>query len=172
MSAIASDGAAGPVEQPLVFDAFLHPNRSLSRRGFRLVMAAAIGASLAMGAIFLVRGAWPVFGFYGIEVLVIYLALRQSYRTGLVYEKVRLTAEQLTVEKGDAHGPQGAWTFQPHWLRVSIDDPVRHESQLTLSSHGRSVVLAAFLSPEERLDFARALKSALGRVTARPALAP
>ena len=160
---------AGQAEQPLLFDAFLHPNRSLSRRGFHRLMVAAIGVSLLMGLIFLSMGAWPVFGFYGLEVLVLYLALRQNYRSGKVYEKVRLTSDQLTVEQGDVRGGTRAWAFQPHWLRVSIDDPVRHESQLTLSSHGRSVVLGAFLSPEERLDFANALRAALSRARAAEA---
>ena len=163
MTLVTADTSAGRAEPPLLFDAFLHPNRSLSRRGFFRLMTAAIGVSLILGLIFLSMGAWPVFGFYGLEVLVLYFALRQSYRSGMVYEKVRLTADQLTIEQGDVSGPQRAWSFQPHWLRVSIDDPVRHESQLTLSSHGRSVVLGAFLSPEERLDFARALTAALSR---------
>ncbi len=161
----------GHGQQPLLFDAFLHPNRSLSHRGFKVLMAAAVGVSLVLGLIFLSMGAWPVFGFYGLEVLVIYLALRRNYRSGLVYEKVRLTSDQLTVERGDVRGAQGAWSFQPHWLKVTIDDPVRHESQLTLSSHGRSVVLGAFLSPEERLDLAKALRAALHQATAANAIA-
>lgn len=150
-----------------MFDAILHPHRSLSRRGFVLVMGLVVAVSATMGGVFLAMGAWPIFGFYGLDVVILYIALRRNYRSAQIYERVHLTPERLTVEKGTIHGPQRVWTFLPTWLRVSIDDPVRHESQLTLSSHGQSLVIGAFLTPEERLDFARALRAALD-VARRP----
>ncbi len=164
---------AGPVPAetgPVVFDAFLHPHRSLSGRGFRIVMGAVVAVSLGVGGIFLMQGAWPVFGFYGLEVLVLWLCLRQNYRSARIYERLRLTRDLLTVERGDAHGACQVARFQPHWLRVSIDDPVRHESQILLSSHGRSIIVGAFLSPKERLDLARALRAALDGVRQPTAL--
>ena len=45
-----------------------------------------------------------------------------------------------------------------------MDDPPEHESQLTLASHGRRLVVGAFLTPEERLELARALGAALARL--------
>lgn len=159
----AGEGRAAGADGTL-FAAILHPHRSLSRRGFLLVMGAAVAVSIGFGGYFALQGAWPVFGFYGLEILILYLCLRNNYRSALIYEKVRLTEEALTVEKGDRHGPTGTWSFQPYWLKVSIDDPVRHESQLTLSSHGRALVVGAFLTPEERVDFARALRDALAHL--------
>ena len=150
-----------------LFDAFLHPSRSLSRRGFGLFMGLLVVLSLSIGGVFLANGAWPIFGFYGLEILIIYIALRRSYRDGLIYEKVRLTDETLTVEKGDLRGRRESWRFQPYWVRVSMDDPPHHESQVVLTSHGQSLILGAFLSPEERLDFAKALRTALN-VQRRP----
>lgn len=147
-----------------MFSAVLHPHRSLGPRG-RLVMLGTAGVvGTVMGGIFLLQGAWPVLGLYGLELAVLWLMLRQNYRDGMIYETVRLTAARLTVERGDQRGSSGVWSFQPHWLKVTIDDPVRHESQLCLSSHGRSLVVGAFLAPEERLDFARTLKAALRRL--------
>ena len=160
----STDGAAGaPSERP-VFDAVLHPHRSLSGRGFILVMGVALAMSLTIGGFFLMMGAWPVFGFYGLELLALYIGLRVNYRRGMIYERLRLTRRALTVERGDRAGPKGRWQFEPYWLRVSIDDPVRHDSQLVLSSHGRNLVVGAFLSPAERLDFAQALRAALNRL--------
>lgn len=152
----------------MLFDALLYPNRSLSPRGFRIVMSVAALVSLTLGGLFFWRGAWPVFGFCGLDILLLYLALRASYRSGRVYEKVRLTPAELSVEQGDHRGPRRVHRFQPLWLRVRIDDPPRHESQVELSSHGRTLVVGSFLSPEERGDFARALRAALDRLR-RPA---
>lgn len=148
----------------VLFDAILHPHCSLSRRGFFFLMAAVVVVSLSVGGFFFLRGAWPVFGFFGLDVLILYLAFRYNYRRAAIYETVRLTDSALTVEKGGSPAGRRVWTFQPHWLRVSMDDPPRHESQVTLTSHGKSLVVGAFLSPEERLDFAQALMAALDRL--------
>lgn len=157
----AKTGSTRPEEPRVLFDAILHPHCSLSPRGFLIFMAALASASLALGLWFLSQGAWPVFGFYGLEVAIIYWALRTSYRNAERFEQVRLTEAALTVDRADRQGRQRVLAVPPHWLRVSIDDPVRHESQVRLSSHGQAVVVGAFLSPEERLDFARALRRAL-----------
>ncbi len=145
------------------FDAILHPNRSLSRGGFYILMSLVAAISATIGGFFYLSGAWPIFGFYGLDVVVLYFAFRQNYRRARMYEQVRLTEGALIVEKVDHRGGRRSWQFQPYWLRVNMDDPPRHESQVTLTSHGQAVIVGSFLSPEERLDFARALRAALDR---------
>ena len=114
-------------------------------------------------------GAWPVFGFFGLDVLLIYVAFKASYRSGRMHETLRLTENALTVERVGPGRRHRSWRFQPYWLRVEMDDPPEHESQLTLASHGRRLVVGAFLAPEERLEVARALGAALGRLRQPPA---
>ncbi len=153
------------------FDAILHPHRSLGRRGFRVLMGVVVLANLTIAGVFAAGGAWPVVPFCGLDVLVLWLAFRANYRSARLYERIRLTDSDLTVQRVAWRKPEKRWTFQPYWLRVSMDDPPRHESQVTLSSHGQSVVVGAFLSPEERGDFARALTRALAawrRAPGRP----
>ncbi len=74
---------------------------------------------------------------------------------------MRLCERALTVERILADGRRQSWRFEPYWLRVAMDDPPRPESELTLSSHGRSLAIGAFLTPAERLGLARALEAAL-----------
>ena len=144
-----------------LFDAILHPHRSLSRRGFQIFMAALGLLSLFVGLLFVANGAWPILGFYGLEVLIIYIALKANYRQGLVYEKVRLSETTLLVERGNLRGHREVFNFQPFWARVHVIDPTDHASRVVISSHGRGVTVGTFLSPEERLDFAKALTAAL-----------
>ncbi|HZH26577.1 MAG TPA: DUF2244 domain-containing protein, partial [Azospirillaceae bacterium] len=92
-----------------------------------------------------------------------YLAFRINYRSGRLYEEVRLTDTDLTVVRVWPSRSRRQWRFEPYWLRVDMDDPPRHESQLRLTSHGQTVVIGAFLSPDERADLARALCAALAR---------
>lgn len=162
MNTRMSRGGGGSA--PVVFDALLYPHRSLSRRGFAVLMAVVALVCFTLGALFFLQGAWPIFGFFGLDVLVLYLFFRANYRSGRVYEKLRLTPAVLTVERGDHKGPRSTDEMQPTWLRVAMDDPPRHESQIRLSSHGRTIIVGSFLSPPERAEVAGALNEALDRL--------
>jgi uncharacterized membrane protein len=150
-------------ENDLLFDAVLRPHRSLSKLGFLIFMAALATISFAAGILFLLQGAWPVFGFFGLEVGLVYIAFKLNYRSGRLTETVQLDAKELLVRRVDPAGRAASWTFQPNWLRVSIDNPPEHESQLVLTSHGRSLTIGSFLTPEERLEVAQGLRAALAR---------
>lgn len=152
----------------VLFDAILHPHRSLGRGGFRLLMGAVILINLMVAGICLAAGAWPVVPFCGLDVLVLWLAFRVNYRDARLYERVRLTERDLTVQRVAWKTPERHWTFQPYWLRVRVDDRPSRRHQVTLSSHGQSVEVGAFLSPEERAEFARALNDALRAWRAPP----
>jgi uncharacterized membrane protein len=153
--------AGAPKGEPLLFDAVLYPHRSLSPAGFWLIMTGIALVSFAAGIAFLIRGAWPIFGFFGLDVLLMYWAFKASYRSGRLHETIRLSREALVIERIQPSGRRQSWRFQPHWLRVELDDPPQHGSQLTLRSHGKALVVGAFLTPQERAEVAVALRRAL-----------
>jgi uncharacterized membrane protein len=155
--ASASEDSAPPAR----FDAVLYPHRSLSPKGFRWLMGAVIALNLVVGGWFLLHGAWPIFGFMGLDVLILWLCFRRSYADAREHETVRLGPNDLIVRKVDRAGRAREWRFEPSWLQVAMDDPPQHESMLALRSHGRELTIGGFLTPEERLDFARALRGAL-----------
>ncbi len=145
------------------FDAVLHPHRSLSPYGFLILMVALSLVSFVTGIAFLIAGAWPVFGFFGLDVLLVYVAFRASYRSGMMHETLRLTRDDFTVRRFFPSGAVKSWSFQPYWLRVELDNPEGPDSDLRISSHGRSVAIGSFLTAEEKLDLVRALNIALAR---------
>lgn len=150
-----------PADVPLStvpFDAVLYPNRSLGRFGFHLLMVAIVLVSGGIGAAFVLMGAWPVTGFMGLDVLLLYLAFRWNYREGRRAEFIRLDGAELTVRRVEPNGRRREWRFDAHWVRLTIDEA---DHQLTLSSHGRTLVVGAFLSPEERMEVGKALRAAL-----------
>jgi len=153
---------------PLIFDALLSPHRSLSPHGFVILLFAVCAVGLAVGMVFFLVGAWPVVGFLGLDVALIYLAFRINYRSGRMHETLALTQRDLTVRRVDHRGRVASWRFQPSWLQVLIDDPPGQHSQLVLRSHGRSLVIGAFLSPAERFDLAKELRHALARAKCAP----
>jgi len=145
------------------FDARLTPHRSLPRRGFHLLMAVVTVTFALIGLSFWSLGAWPVAGFCGLEVLLIWGAFELNYRSGKAHESVRLDDEGLVVSHVDARGRATVWRFEPSWVRVTLERPGQEDSALCLASHGRRLVIGAFLTPPERAEVAQALGDALGR---------
>lgn len=149
---------------PIFLDAELRPNRSLSPAGFRVVMGAMAAMSLIPGVIFLSQGAWPVFGFLGLDVLAVYVAFKLSYAQGKAREFVRVTSQDLDIRRLDHLGRQvSAERFPSYWARVAMDDPPEPDSQLSISASGRATTVGRFLSAEERVSLANALRDALAR---------
>jgi uncharacterized membrane protein len=152
--------AAAP---PVFLDAVLIPHRSLPPHGFRVLMVVFGGVSFAIGTLFWLLGAWPVIGFFGLDVVLVYGAFRLSYRSARRREIVRLLDDRLTVESIDVRGRRRQWQFQPYWLRVIFEEKSEEENRLILTSHGRSLIVGSFLAPTERRKFADRLKAALVR---------
>ena len=148
-------------EQP-IFTADLTPYRSLGRTGFLALMLFLSIVSFIAGIVFLRMGAWPVFGFFGLDVLLIYWAFRVNYARARASEHLVLTPHELRLRRVSHRGHVMEWTFNPHWVRL---DQEEHEEfgieRLYLRSHGRSVAVGRFLGPDEKASFAKALRLAL-----------
>ncbi|AYV45833.1 hypothetical protein CFHF_11530 [Caulobacter flavus] len=145
----------------LYMDAVIRPNRSLSRAGMAMVLGVAIAFNLMVAAFLLVVGAPPVLPFLGLDVLALWLALRASNRALSRSERVRVTAEAITVSREDEKGAKVVWTSPTAFTRVDLDQPGEHESRVRLFMSRRRVTLARALSPDERTAFARALEAAI-----------
>ena len=100
-------------EERLLFDALLTPHRSLGPRGFMIFMAAIAAVSFTAGVVFFIAGAWPIVGFLGLDVLLIYLLFRANYRHGRRHEILELTRARLTVRKVNHYGEERSFEFQP-----------------------------------------------------------
>jgi uncharacterized membrane protein len=155
---------------PTIFSAVITPHRSLNRIGFIILMCLIGGVSFVAGMVFLLAGAWPVFGFFGLDVLLLYLAFRINYRAAAAFEEVTVTASELTVRKVSAGGRVREWTLNPLWVRLHRDE---HEEfgleRLFLVSRGRKLAIAGFLGPKEKESFSQALGQALGEARRGPA---
>jgi uncharacterized membrane protein len=150
-----------PADGDPQFSAVLTPNRSLGPRGFLVFMAAISTVSFATGLMFYLMGAWPVMGFMGLDVLLVYIAFRVNFRALRLYETVDLTEDALTVTRVAPSGRAQAWRFNPYWVRLNLDERVGRTSELSIACHGERLVFASFLTDPEREDFAGALNQAL-----------
>ena len=155
--------------EPTLFSAILTPYRSLSGLGFLILMLIITGISFVAGMVFFIAGAWPVVGFLGLDVLLVYFAFRASYRSAAAYEQVTVTPSELKVRKVSHRGQVREWTLNPLWVKLDRENHADFGlQQLFLVSHGRRVSVAGFLGPAEKESFAAALAAALGEARRGP----
>src|SRR4030088_327473 len=159
--------------QPELFSALLTPHRSLNRTGFLVLMAFLSVVSFAAGLAFLLMGAWPVLGFFGLDVLAIYWAFKVNFRDARATEEIRVTPSELRVRRVSHRGHVVEWVLNPLW--VQLDRKTHAEfgiEKLYLVSKGRSISIARFLGADEKASFAKALTAALQAARRGPTYNP
>jgi uncharacterized membrane protein len=171
------DQAPDPVSEPQtsdpgrpIFEALLYPHRSLGKRGYLILTAGTAAIIGVYGLVFLILGAWPIFGFLGGEWFLFWYLFTRHHRGNARSERIRLYADHLIFERRDAKGAVVVERLQPYWLNVILERADEPDNALYLRSHGRSIEIGDFLSPDERRDLARELKDVLDRQR-RPAYA-
>jgi uncharacterized membrane protein len=159
--------------EPKLFSARLTPHRSLNRTGFLVLMAFITAVSFVAGVAFWIMGAWPVFGFFGLDILAIYWAFRINYRRGDASEDILVTPSELRVRRVSHRGHVVEWVLNPLW--VQFEQKTHAEfgiERLYLVSRGRRVSIGSFLGPDEKASFAKALMAALQAAKRGPTYNP
>jgi uncharacterized membrane protein len=157
------------VDQPTpLLDLTLRPHRSLSPAGFAWLMGLLCAVSFAAGFVFFLVGAWPVVGFLGIDVLLVWMAFRASYARGRQHERIVLFDDRLEIERVDSQGRRATESWQTYWLEVDLAARAGQAHAVRLSSHGKSTWLGGFLPIEEREPVARLIEDALAKLRYSP----
>jgi uncharacterized membrane protein len=161
------------VPQPELFSALLTPHRSLNRTGFLVLMGFVCAISFIAGLAFLMMGAWPVLGFFGLDVLAIWWAFRINFRSARAREEITVTPSELRVRRTSHRGHVVEWVLNPLWVRLDQKkDPEFGIERLYLVSRGRLVSIGSFLGPDEKASFANALLAALQAARRGPTYNP
>jgi uncharacterized membrane protein len=159
--------------QPELFSARLTPHRSLNRTGFLVLMAFLSAVSFAAGLAFLLMGAWPVLGFFGLDIVAIYWAFRINFRHAKASEEIWVTPSELRVRRVSHRGHVVEFVLNPLW--VQLDQKIHAEfgiEKLYLVSKGRRVSIGSFLGADEKASFAKALLAALQAARRGPTYNP
>ena len=158
-----------PNRPVIYFDTKLRPNRSLNPTGFAILMLTASVLGFAIGISFMIAGAWPVFGFCGLELILLYVAFHFNYRSGREFEHIRLTDAGLQIRRYGPKGETSREDIEPSWLQVAVNETPPDQGKLVLSSHGESIKIGDFLTPAKRHEVAAELRAAIDQYRA-PAL--
>jgi uncharacterized membrane protein len=136
----------------------LHPNNSLSRTGFIILMSLIAGVSFMYGLYFFSLGAWPIFGFFGLDVLLVYIAFRFSFRAARRFETVEIGDDMVTITRIAPGGERRVERFNAYWARALISD-----GRLQLVNRGQSFEIGNFLGEEEKQEVGEVITAALHR---------
>lgn len=141
----------------------LTPHRSLSRQGFLIVMGAIALVSFVIGTSFYLMGAWPVAGFMGLDVALMWWAFRANFADARRAERIEITEHELILERLAAGRERREKRFVRRWVRIELEEDRDREliGGLFLRSHGTRTEIANFLAPHERKELAGALRAAI-----------
>ena len=105
-----------------IFAARLSPRRSFTPAAARRLLASTFVASALFSLPFYLAGAWPIIGFLGLDVALLWLAFRASFRAARAYEDYRLTYLELEFARVSARGARREWRFNPAWVTLERGD--------------------------------------------------
>ena len=145
------------------WQATLTPHRSLSRQGFLAVMGLVVAVNLVVGGVFMAMGAWPITGFAGLDVLLVWWAFRANFADARRMERISITEHELVFDRLRENHPPEQQRFVRRWVRVELEEDREREliGRLSLVSGATRVAVGDFLGPEERKTLASALRAAL-----------
>ena len=132
------------------------PYRSLSPKAFKIIMIILAGLMFTMGLVFFLLGAWPVIGFMGLELLVVWLAFKMNYKAAKRQEKLLADKKTFRIERVSPDGEVDVDELPSPWLKakldpaMDLDDSDRRQLKIIVSTHGKSAEIGAFLHPAEK----------------------
>ena len=148
---------------PPVFEALVVPYRSLTRKGYLIVVGVMATLNAMVAVRFWVLGAWPVAAFSLIDLPLVILLLAVNLRRARASELIMLNTQELIVTRIDPAGRRKKVCMPSAWLRVDLH-PDHGVPRLMLSSYGRGCEVGSFLHETEKLSLFEALSDALHRV--------
>jgi len=142
-------------------DAVITPHRSLSERGFIILIAVVTLANCCSAAVFVYMGAILVPFFLAIDMLAVIVAFMVSYAGARRVERVTITARDVVVKHEAPNWSRVVWESPTAFTRVTVEREDDRTMGLRLALSGKEVAVAQALSPRERGEFAKALEEAI-----------
>lgn len=155
------------MDDVIFMDAEIRPHRSLSQRGFIILICIVTALNCASAAVFVAMGAYFVPVFLGADVLAVVVAFLASFAAGRQVERVRVTDRSVRVTRETPKMTTLVWESPTVFTRVSVLTEDNQAIDLRLALSGKEAAVARSLSPSERAQFAQALEGAI-REARRP----
>ncbi len=143
------------------------PYRSLSKKGFKYLMLCVAAVFFTIGVFFWIIGAWPVFGFLGLDVLLLYYAFKMNYKSGEIFENLKLIKEKLLITRNFPSGKIQSWDLEPYWTKAEILQANSNNHNLIIKSKNKVVMIGSFLSSKDKKKLMKKINDSLKQYKSR-----
>ena len=123
-------------------------------RVFKWMLGFYAALVIGVGLVFALKGAVPVIGFSGLEILLLLFLMRVSFRRATEEEALSLAGDHLVVSRAGAEAAR----LQSYWVQME-----RAPRGLTLRSRRDRVTVGSGLGAAELNELFRALQNGLER---------
>ena len=149
--------------EKVFLDMTILPYRSLSKKGFKILMLIVSFIFFTLGVFFWYMGAWPVFGFLGLDVLLLYYAFKINYKSGEIFETIKIISNNFFITRNFTSGKKQTWSLNLYWARAEILNTSRHQYKLVVQSKEKIVLLGSFLNYKDKKKLLVLIEEALKR---------
>lgn len=148
-----------------LFAAQLTPHRAMSPKTVRWVIAFTAVLASIPGILFYALGAWPVVGFMGLDVALLWWAMTKNLKEGEAFEEITLWPDELHIRQVSATGEEQIKAFNPFWVKFStrLDHANEIVTGLHISHRGEKMEIGAFLNPDDKKSFSQVFGNALAK---------
>lgn len=163
-AALAKAGGAAyfrAMAGPLYMDAVIRQNASMTPLGFKVLLGVVISVNMVFALFCFAIGAWPAPIFLGLDVLLVWLAFRASFRAAERQERVRVSAETVEISLEADGVAKTVWTSPTAFTGLDVEAFGQDDTKVRLRMHRRRYLVGRALSPGERASLGRALEDAL-----------
>ena len=136
----------------------IYSNNSLSTKGFYILMTSIILPALFIGTAFSLIGAWPVLGFMGLEIILIYIFFKILFYKNNFYEHIMLDKAKFSISYNNKNNVINSVNLEPTWLQVKLEN---NNNKLQIFTHGNAIELGKCLAIKEKASLAKVIQEAL-----------
>ncbi|TQV73499.1 DUF2244 domain-containing protein [Exilibacterium tricleocarpae] len=133
------------------FKVILSPNRSLTWQANLWVLASFFAVSLFISVGVLLKGAWVIVPFAGIELALLAFAMCYVQRRTRLTEVIYIDDRRLLIERGIG-SPQCSWSFCRPGASIMVhsDNPFADDQHVCVCGDQGIVEVGEFLNPSDR----------------------
>ena len=97
----------------------------------------------------------------GLDILLVYIFFRLSYKSGKEFEVINLTKKKLIIKKYKEKKIIKTYILDANWVKIQIQNPLEHSSKLQISSKNKSIIIGSFLRLDEKIEVLQNIENAL-----------
>ena len=102
------------------------------------------------------------FWFFGLDVLMLYYAFKINYKSGEIFENVKLLDKSFEITRVFPSGKKQTWDLEPYWAKVEITG-LRNNKNLVIKSKEKMVLVGSFLNINDKKRLLKKIEEALDK---------